>query len=48
LFERIRSERTDQLSVELEALRPEERGALLAALPALERLADQLKRRGSR
>jgi len=48
LFERIRSERTDQLSVELEALGPEERGALLAALPALERLADQLKRRGSR
>ena len=48
LFERIRSERTDQLSVELDALGPEERAALLAALPALEQLADQLKRRGSR
>lgn len=48
LFERIRNERTDQLSIELDALSAEERRVLLAALPLLEQLADQLKHRGSR
>lgn len=43
LFDRIRSERTDQLSVELEALDPEERQLVTEALPVLERLAEQLR-----
>ena len=48
LFERIRNERTDQMSLELDALDVKERQLLLAALPVLERLADQLKQRASR
>jgi len=48
LFERIRSERTDQLSIQLDWLTPEERHLLREALPILEQLADQLKRRGTR
>lgn len=48
LFERIRSERADQLSIELDSLNAEERRLLQAALPVLEQLADQLRRRGSR
>ncbi|MGH9046859.1 MAG: MarR family winged helix-turn-helix transcriptional regulator, partial [Acidimicrobiales bacterium] len=39
LFERIRTERTDQLSLELEALSADERRLLIEALPVLERLA---------
>ncbi len=46
LFERIRSERTDQLSLELDALDPTERRLVIDALPVLERLAEQLKERG--
>lgn len=45
LFERIRSERTDQLSLGLGALNPDERRALIEALPVLERLAEQLRTR---
>lgn len=44
LYERIRNERTDQLSVELDALSAAERELLLTSLPVLEQLADQLKR----
>jgi DNA-binding MarR family transcriptional regulator len=43
LAERIRRERTDALSVGLEGLSSEERELIARALPALERLADQLK-----
>jgi DNA-binding MarR family transcriptional regulator len=45
LRERIRSERTDQLSVAFEALSEGERRLVLDALPVLERLAEQLKDR---
>jgi DNA-binding MarR family transcriptional regulator len=45
LFERIRTERTDQLSIELEALGVEERRLVIDALPVLEQLAEQLKDR---
>lgn len=48
LFEHIRTERTDQLSVELEALRDEERRLVIDALPVLERLAEQLRDRKTR
>jgi DNA-binding MarR family transcriptional regulator len=43
LFERIRSERTDQLSLILSGLSHEERARVRAALPVLEELAEQLK-----
>jgi len=42
---RMRSERTDQLSVELEALDHDARRRLLEALPVLEALAESLKNR---
>jgi DNA-binding MarR family transcriptional regulator len=48
LRERIRTERTDQLSMELDALSEEERRLVLAALPVLERLADHLRDRRPR
>lgn len=48
LFERIRTERTDQLSVELDALNGEERRLVIDALPVLERLAEQLRDRKTR
>ncbi len=43
LAERIRRERTDALNVALDALDEHERTQIEAALPALERLAEQLK-----
>jgi DNA-binding MarR family transcriptional regulator len=43
LAERIRRERTDALNLALDALDEHERDQIQAALPALERLADQLK-----
>ena len=45
LLERMRSERTDQLSVELEALDGDAGRRLLEALPVLEALAESLKNR---
>ncbi|MGC9962642.1 MAG: MarR family transcriptional regulator [Acidimicrobiales bacterium] len=45
LHGRVRSERTDVLSAELDRLAPDDRAALLAALPALEQLADRLVQR---
>ena len=48
LFERIRSERTDQLSLILDGLNPEQRARVLAALPVLEELAERLKARPPR
>jgi DNA-binding MarR family transcriptional regulator len=46
VLERMRSERTDQLSVELDALDARARRQLLEALPVLEALAESLKNRG--
>ncbi|HUA70250.1 MAG TPA: MarR family transcriptional regulator [Solirubrobacteraceae bacterium] len=43
LAERIRRERTDALNVALEGLDERERSQIEAALPALERLAEQLR-----
>jgi DNA-binding MarR family transcriptional regulator len=43
LAERIRRERTDALSLALEGLSDEERELIERAVPALERLAEQLK-----
>lgn len=43
LTERIRRERTDALNVALEGLASDERERILAALTALERLAEQLR-----
>ena len=43
LAERIRSERTDALNEALEGLDERERSEIEAALPALERLAEELK-----
>jgi len=43
LADRIRRERTDALNLALEGLDEHERGQIEAALPALERLAEQLK-----
>jgi DNA-binding MarR family transcriptional regulator len=43
LSERIRRERTDALNLALEGLDENERSQIEAALPALERLAEQLK-----
>jgi DNA-binding MarR family transcriptional regulator len=43
LVERMRRERTDVLSVALDGLSQSERRALERALPALERLAEELK-----
>jgi DNA-binding MarR family transcriptional regulator len=43
LAERIRRERTDALNLALDALDEHERTQIEAALPALERLAEQLK-----
>ena len=43
LADRIRRERTDAVSLALEALSDNERELIERALPALERLADQLK-----
>lgn len=43
LAERIRSERTDALNLALDGLDELERAQIEAALPALERLAEQLK-----
>jgi DNA-binding MarR family transcriptional regulator len=48
LAERIRRERTDAVSVALAELSDESRHSIEAALPALERLAEELKRRGRR
>jgi DNA-binding MarR family transcriptional regulator len=45
LRDRVRNERTDVLSHELDALSADERAALLAALSALERLAERLLQR---
>jgi DNA-binding MarR family transcriptional regulator len=45
LAERIRRERTDALNVALAPLDPEHRDALERALPALEALGQELKRR---
>jgi DNA-binding MarR family transcriptional regulator len=45
VLERMRSERTDQLSVELDALDEVARHRLLEALPVLESLAENLKQR---
>lgn len=42
---RVRSERTDVLSHELDLLADEDRAAVTAALPALERLAERLLQR---
>jgi DNA-binding MarR family transcriptional regulator len=44
LAERIRRERTDALSLALDQLSSEERNLIERAVPALERLAEQLKR----
>jgi DNA-binding MarR family transcriptional regulator len=46
VLEKMRSERTDQLSMELGALDDVARRRLLEALPVLEALADRLKNRG--
>jgi DNA-binding MarR family transcriptional regulator len=46
VLERMRSERTDQLSIELDALDARARRQLLEALPVLEALAESLKNRG--
>jgi DNA-binding MarR family transcriptional regulator len=46
VLEKMRSERTDQLSMELGALGDVARRRLLEALPVLEALADSLKNRG--
>jgi DNA-binding MarR family transcriptional regulator len=46
LRERIRTERTDQLSLEFDALDHEDRRLVVDALPVLERLAERLKDRG--
>ena len=43
LFERIRTERTEQLNGELEALGEADRNVVLGAVPALERLAERLR-----
>lgn len=43
LAERIRSERTDALMLALDGLDEQERAQIEAALPALERLAEELK-----
>jgi DNA-binding MarR family transcriptional regulator len=43
LADRIRRERTDALSLGLDKLAPEERELIERAVPALERLAEQLK-----
>lgn len=43
VLERMRRERTDVLSVALDSLSPSERRQLERALPALERLAEELK-----
>jgi DNA-binding MarR family transcriptional regulator len=48
LFERIRTERTDQLSLEFDALSDAERRLVVEALPVLERLAEQLRDRPPR
>jgi DNA-binding MarR family transcriptional regulator len=47
LFEKVRSERTDQLSLALAELDPNERQLVIDALPVLERLAEQLRARGA-
>src|SRR6202167_435260 len=46
VLERMRSERTDQLSIEFDALDDGARQQLLDALPVLEALAESLKHRG--
>lgn len=43
LCESIRTERTDQLNVELAKLEPDDMRTLVAALPVLEKLADCLR-----
>lgn len=48
LHARVRSERNDVLSRQLQRLSAEERAALLEALPALELLAERLLERGDR
>ncbi|HXY45841.1 MAG TPA: MarR family transcriptional regulator [Acidimicrobiales bacterium] len=45
LHDRVRSERTDVLSSELDRLPAADRAAVLAALPALEQLAERLLER---
>jgi DNA-binding MarR family transcriptional regulator len=47
LHDRVRSERTDVLSSELDLLSKPDRHAVMAALPALERLAERLLERPS-
>jgi DNA-binding MarR family transcriptional regulator len=47
LHDRVRSERTDVLSSELDLLSPPDRQAVIAALPALEQLAERLLERSS-
>lgn len=47
LSDRVRSERNDVLSKELELLPPADREALLGALPALEALAERLVERSA-
>jgi len=44
-YEQIRSERTDALTMAIEALDEQEQQALAAALPVLEALADSLRQR---
>src|SRR5579871_6044104 len=48
LFERIRSERTDQLSIILDGLSNDKRARVIAVLPVLEELAERLKVRPGR
>jgi DNA-binding MarR family transcriptional regulator len=43
LYRRIRAERTDVLAAQLRDLGDDDRAALLAALPALERIAERLR-----
>jgi len=47
ILEKMRSERTDQLSIELDALDDAARRRLLEALPVFEALAESLKHRGA-
>jgi hypothetical protein len=47
LHHRVRNERTDVLSHELDLLDADDRRAVLAALPALERLAEALLERAA-
>jgi len=48
MVDRIRESRGQVVSTRLEQLGPEDRDAIIAALPALERLAEELKRQAAR